>query len=275
MLKLVGNRLTVTGKAGTSRYVLFSGSAGGSSIDLAKTAVQLKVPRLKPTRKLVKSLNKTLKSKRFKVKTLGTVLGGSTAYFPPLAPKPENPSQGYWTEPTLPTRPPTAADVTTASPLDWWARVSWVNYIGQPAQLTGVTALGAINTCGEALPPATGVEYNNGFRYPFNATGSWWDAASQTGVLNYSGSVRFFFPDRFDISFVDPQIVIQPSGRTMNMRIVTATYPSGKNADMFRLVAGSTFDYDVMTDSATDGVFAGMYPKNDTFGCSIFSYTQP
>lgn len=274
LVKLSGSKVTVTGKAGSARFQLFTGRAGASNIDPARTAVKFDATQLKPSKRLVKSLRKALNSKRFRVSSLGGIKGGSTAYFPPLVPNPIGPTQDPWEEPALPERPVTAADVTTATALDWWSRVSWVNYVGQPAQLTGVTPLGATNTCSEPLGP-NGVQYNNGFQYPFTTPGSWWDAASQTGVLRYSGSVRFYYPDRFDMSFADPEVVIRPTGWTMNMRVVTASYPTGKRAEVFKLIESGGTQYHQLTKDGADGVFGGMYPLNDGFGCSIIGFTAP
>lgn len=273
LVTVTASKLTITGKAGKSRFQLFSGKPGKSTIDATKTAVTIDASQLKPSARLVRSLKKALKNKRFKAKSLGRMVGASVAYYPPLKETPPDLVHITWDEPALPERPVTAGDVTSATPLDWWARKTWVNYVGMPAQATGVTAIGMENKCGEPeFPP---VEHTNSWRYPFVAAGSWYDAASGTGVLKYSGAVRFFFPDRFDITFADPEVVIRPTGSTMNMKIFNSTYPGGRRAEMFILKPGAGLQYQVMTTVAVDGVFGGLYPYDESFGCSVFSFTQP
>lgn len=284
LVKLTPAKVTVSAKVGRKRLELFSAPAGKrTSIDTGNSRFVLNSKALKLTGAGAAALRKALANRRFKTARLGTFTGRASVYFPPLIDGgPTGPAnQLPWEPPVLPTRPAGAIDAS-AQPVEWWARDSWVNYVGQPAQVSGgAVALPAVtNDPGHVCPSsnADGSRVGNyAFTFPFSS--GWWDSASGTGFLQYLGTVRFYYPQRFDMSFSDPQIVIRPGGTTMNFRITDADYPAGLNAEMFTVDAGLApggarvkFG-NTLTQVGMSGPFGGMYPAGAPWGCMYPQFT--
>ncbi len=290
LVSVTASSVKFTAKLGGTRFTVFSAKKGGANtLDSGTTSIRLLTTKLSVGAPAAKAIKKSLALKSYKPKTLGTLTGGSTAYYPPLKKDPIGggpADQQLWDEPTLPTRPGTAVDATSPA-LQWWARDSWVNYVGQaPTVYGGATSLGVVyndpsqGSPAHACPSVSMQAVSNiyGFSFPF--TGGWWDAASNTGVLTYGGGARFYYPGRFDVSFGYAELVITPGGTTMNMRVIDADYPDGRRAYLFNVntsapLAGGPFTpgspaallENRLTSVGSTGPFGGMYSTNLDWGC--------
>jgi hypothetical protein len=290
LVSVTATSVKFTAKLGGTRFTVFSVKKGGSnSLDAGTTSIKLSTKRLSLGASAAKAIKKALSLKSYKPKALGTLTGGATAYYPPIKKDPIGggpADQQLWDEPPLPTRPGTAVDATSP-PLQWWSRDSWVNYVGQaPSVYGGATSLGVVyndpsqGSPAHACPSGSMQAVSNvyGFSLPF--TGGWWDAASGTGMLNYGGGARFYYPGRFDMSLGYAELVITPAGTTMNMRVIDADYPDGRRAHLFNVntmtpLAGGPFGpggpaallQNHLTQVGSTGPFGGMYGTNLDWGC--------
>ncbi|MGH2959799.1 MAG: hypothetical protein ACRDKE_09350, partial [Solirubrobacterales bacterium] len=261
-----------------------------NTLDTGATTIKVSSPKLLLGAPAAKAIKKALGLKKYAPKTLGTLTGGSIAYYPPITKGPpggESPAdQQLWDEPTLPTRPGTAVDATSPA-LQWWSRDSWVNYVGQaPTVYDGAVSLGVVHNDpsqgapAHACPSGSMQAVSNVYGFSFPFAGGWWDAASGTGVLTYGGGARFYYPGRFDVSFGYAELVITPAGTTMNMRVIDADYPGGRRAHMFNVntatpLAGGPFTpgspaallQNNLTAVGSTGPFGGMYSTNLDWGC--------
>lgn len=290
LVSITATSVRFTAKLGGTRFTVFSARKGGTnSLDSGSTSIKLETRNLGLDAPAAKAIKKSLKLKSYKPKALGTLTGRATAYYPPIKKDPIGGSpadQQLWDEPTLPTRPVSAVDATSA-PLQWWSRDSWVNYVGQsPTVYDGATSLGVVyndpsqGSPAHACPSGSMQAVSNVYGFSFPFTGGWWDAASGTGVLNYSGGARFYYAGRFDVSFGYAELVITPGGTTMNMRVIDADYPGGRRAHLFNVdtaapLAGGPFGpgapaallQNRLTQVGSTGPFGGMYGTNLDWGC--------
>lgn len=291
LVTVTAKSVKFTAKLGGKRFTVFSVKKGGAnSLDAGNTSIKLSTKRLSLGSPAAKAIKKALSLKRYKPKALGTLTGGATAYYPPIAKGPigggSPADQQLWDEPPLPTRPASAVDATSSA-LQWWSRDSWVNYVGQaPSVYGGANTLGVVyndpsqGSPAHACPSGSMQAVSNvyGFSLPF--TGGWWDAASGTGLLTYGGGARFYYPGRFDMSLGYAELVITPAGTTMNMRVIDADYPAGRRAHMFNVntttpLAGGPFApggpaallQNHLTQVGSTGPFGGMYSTNLDWGC--------
>lgn len=291
LVNVTATGVKLTAKVGGTRFTVFSVKKGATNtLDTGATTVKVAAPKLLLASPAVRAIKKALALKSYAPKSLGTLTGRSIAYYPPITRSPGGSGspadQQLWDEPALPTRPASAVNATSPA-LEWWSRDSWVNYVGQaPTVFGGAVSLGVVNNDpfdgapAHKCPSGSMQSVSNvyGFNLPF--AGGWWDAASGTGVLTYSGGTRFYYPDRFDVSFSDAEIVITPGGTSMNMRVVDADYPAGRRAHMFNVdtatpLAGGPFTpgspsallQNRLSQVGSVGPFGGMYSTNLDWGC--------
>jgi hypothetical protein len=101
----------------------------------------------------------------------------------------------------------------------------------------------------------------------------WWHAASKTGVLRYSGAVRFRYPAHgLNIRFADP--IVEFRGDYESSRVlVRASDPwNAKLTDLETIpgvagLPGVLTRFDGLLTAHGSGVLGGAYPVGSSFGC--------
>lgn len=133
---------------------------------------------------------------------------------PPLKPLPP--------EPEKLARPASAVDVVAAQ-VTWCVRASWIRYIGNGAVSNGATHEQPFVVNEADLPKVCDqkrAKVSSGptaYKYFFTFKEGWYDAASETAALYFTGKVHFRYPERgIDLSFSDPEVEINgASSRTI------------------------------------------------------------
>lgn len=93
------------------------------------------------------------------------------------------------TEAEVRPRPGSAVDVIAGS-LTWRARPSWVDYLHAAGDQGGTrTSAGATDGPAEIIPPSSTARV---YQYDFPFASGWYDAASDTANVGFSGTVTYF-----------------------------------------------------------------------------------
>jgi hypothetical protein len=171
-------------------------------------------------------------------------------------------------------------------------RDSWIRYVNTqepPQTLEGASAEAPIAENSHPCPNSpAGTNPTLAYSYDFPFANGWYDAASGSAALYYSGGVRFSFPAHgIDVTARSPEIEINGAASRAIFRLRGAAqtpYPD-KRAALLSLpastpVAGlpNSFGFPgplrgTLT-AAGQKVFAGFYPPpNDGFGCFSISFT--
>lgn len=288
LLTLRGGKVTATGKVGSRRVTIFTGSSAGSLIDAATTSVTAISSKLSLTPAGAKQLNKALRSRAFKRAALGRLSG--TAKAKPqssTAPPPGGgtPNSDFnWTEPPVLSQP-SGAVPATSSPLTVWPRVSFINYLrmgGGGANSEGPASDGsAINPidhiCPDDAPASAGVF---SFNMPFSS--GWWHAASNTGAFYFSGTIRFTYPDHgINIAITDAEVEFNGASSRVIYKISDPDNLAGKRGDLVTLpglastnpVPGVLAEYEADVSTVGNQALGGLYTIGSPFGCIEMNFS--
>jgi Htaa len=286
-----GSELSAKLNGGKRRTVFdLEHPASGLAIDASKGLARLRGAKLVWRRSIVRALSRRL-GVRIPAGRLGkvrvsaaTITLGNDVVTPRSGPLGDEP-------PLLP-RPASAVDVTGGS-LTWHVRDSWIRYVNteaSPEALEGATAEPAIQESDHPCPdrPA-GTNPTLVYSYSFPFSDGWYDTASGTAALYYSGGIRFTYPSRgIDLATRNPEIEINGDDSRAIFRLRGAgetPYPDRRAPLLDLATAGppsegppSSFGFPGPLRGAltADGqnVFAGFYPPpNDGFGCVSVSFT--
>jgi hypothetical protein len=302
---VLGNKPTFSTQVGNQRRTLLRTSG-----DVAKGA------KLTLTAKGAAAIKQALKLKRLKSGGAFGRVTLSESQSPSSSPTPTDPTATppatapITNEPPLLARPATAVDVR-ASTITWRVRDSFVQYLnagGKPndgvnplapatadAPTQGCSSSGGVNTAQLAYQ----------FHFPF--TRGWYDPATGTAALYYSGGTHFGYIDHtIDLNAGDPEIEINGASsraifrfngsggtavgnkREVLMNLATSAGPAPKACSVDPGPAGlpgsvanpdgtTTFTLEriagVIPDGAANTVFAGFYLPGDKFGWMTISFT--
>lgn len=267
--------------------------AGGLAADASKGSARLNGAELLWRRAVARAIGRRLgvaipRGALGKIRISAATLAGLGDDALSIAPK----SGPLGDEPPLLPRPVSAVDVTGGS-LTWHVRDSWIRYVNTeatPEALEGASAGAPIAEDTHPCPdrPA-GTNPTLVYSYSFPFANGWYDAASGTAALYYSGAVRFsYLGHGIDLTARNPEIEINggASRAIFRMRGAGETPYPDKRASLLSLATtavppegpSSTFAYPAPVRGALtdDGqaVFAGFYPPpNNGFGCIDVSFT--
>lgn len=303
---VLGNKPTFTTQVGGKRSTLLSTSG-----DLSKGA------RLTLTAKGAAAIKQALKLKHLKSGAFGRVTlveqlpenGGAGTPGPTTGGGVPS-TTPITNEPPPLARPVTAVDVR-AGTVTWRVRDSFVQYLnagGKPND--GVKALAPAVAGAPAKGCSSGGSVNEAqlayqFQFPF--TRGWYDPATGTAALSFSGGVHFGFADHtIDLNAVDPEIELNGSSsraifrfngsggtavadkREVLMNLATAAGaapkacsvdpgPAGLPASTANPDGTTTYTFEriagVIPDGSAQTVFAGFYLPGDKFGWMTVSFT--
>lgn len=305
---VLGNKPTFSTKVGGTRRTLLSTSG-----DVAKGA------KLTLTANGAAAIKNALKLKRLKGGAFGRVtLAESQSPSSGTSPTPgTNPATGgppstapITNEPPQLARPATAVDVR-AGTITWRVRDSFVQYLNAGGGSTdGVNPLAPAT----ADAPMKGCSSSGGvneaelryqFHFPF-ARG-WYDPASGTAALYFSGGVHFGYTEHtIDLDAADPEIELNGASsraifrfngsggtavgnqREVLMNLATSAGaapkactvdpgPAGLPASVANPDGTTTYTFEriagVIPDGAANTVFAGFYLPGDRFGWMTVAFT--
>lgn len=177
-------------------------------------------------------------------------------------------------------RPPSAVDVLGGT-LTWRVRSSWIDYLHAAGAQGGTrTSAGATDGPAEVIPPSTTARV---YQYDFPFASGWYDAASGTADLGFSGTVTFFkliAPFNLDLDATVP--VIELGGA--EPRAVATLNGRQNNADQQnRRAVLVDLEQEAVTPAVTSGPgtttytwagIPGRVPAGAT-GWPIAGYYQP
>jgi hypothetical protein len=282
MIKADGNRVSITGKVGKKRLTVLSGRAGVPVVQGVTQQVVAPAIDVKLSTKVARSIRSSLKLKKTPSAKLGSLIVIAKADLP----KPGGPGEAVLQDlagaPIA--RPGSAVDVT-ASSLKWWMRDSWAEYIvfniPQDGAVSDSPMPSASHVCKD-IAPKPGVSRAYAVNLPF--TSGWWDAASQTGYLSYSGAVWWTYPERgIDLTVSKAEIEINGAGSRMIFTIYDASENTLKRGPFVSLDlstfnpsgAVSRLKSTIFLDTATSpfGNFVSQYSSNPGWGCVDLGFT--
>ncbi|MDA0181536.1 HtaA domain-containing protein [Solirubrobacter phytolaccae] len=318
-LKKGSRTVTIKGwQAALSNQPTFSTQVGSKRSTLLSTSGDVsKGAKLTLTTKGAATIKKALKLKRLKRGAFGRVTlseqlpdGGTGTPTNPAAGGPPPATAPITNEPPLLARPATAVDIK-ASTITWRVRDSFVQYLnagGKPTDGTQPIAPGTADApmrgC-TSSGAANDAELLYQFHFPFKS--GWYDPASGTAALYYSGGVHFGYADHtIDLNGGDPEIELNGASsraifrfngsggtavankREVLMNLATAAGPVAKACTVDPGPAGlpasaanpdgtTTYTYEriagVIPDGSAQTVFAGFYLPGDKFGWMTVSFT--
>lgn len=288
----LGERSSLSAKLdGGKRHTIFDlkPPPSGLAIDASKGLAQLHGAKLVWRGSIVKVMGRRLgvhipRGRLGKIRvSAATITLGNDVVTPKSGPLGDEP-------PLLP-RPASAVEVSGGS-LTWHVRDSWIRYVNtgaSPEALEGASAEPAIEEDSHPCPDRPGgTNPTLVYSYSFPFSNGWYDAASGTAALYYSGGVRFTYPSRgIDLTTRNPEIEINGAASRAIFRLRGAgdtPYPD-RRAPLLNLATGgspsegpaSSFGFPSplrgkLTDDGQN-VFAGFYPPpNDGFGCVSVSF---
>jgi hypothetical protein len=298
LLTIKGKRIAISARVGAKRAQLFTGTSTSGVVDGGHGIVEFGAPRLKLASAAAGRIGNALRARGVRPGWVGPASGRSqiTVSFSVPGKPPSGVPGSNWNFPAqteLP-RPPGAVDATATQPnLVFWPGVAFVQYVragggGPPAVSATAPAFGgpSISTTGQHACPGTdtinvGGDFGQGGVYSFNFpfVNGWWDAASKTGVLRYSGSMRFYYPEHFlDITLSNP--IVEFNGTSSRVLFDASDAANRKLADVISIpgtaapVAGpQTFDGTLLADG--NGVIGGVYSPGIQWGCVQLGFGAP
>lgn len=290
LVKLGSRSVSVNAKVGRKRMTLMSGRSRGNEINATLGYVRFSGARMRLSHRAARAIRRALRLRRVRAMSLGHAKGASAITIDPG--KPRSPNDGLpasdfnFPAQTELTQPVTAAAVTSATPLAFWPRDSFIQYIWDfggsvTAELPATPGPAIDKPAQNACPFETGLyhaAHPYGFSLPF--TSGWWDVTSSTGVLRYSGAVRFYLPAHgLNILLANP--VVEFNGGSSRV-LFTASDPwNVKLTDMVTIpnvtlpasITPSTYAAAITTHG--NQVMAGFYPPPDSWGCVQLGFSTP
>jgi hypothetical protein len=270
-----GRNVSISAKVGSERVVLFTGRASANPVTPANTSVNASIAKLKLSSSAAKLIKSGLAIKKIKSGTLGaakTVAKAAIVVAPPAS----GPSTNFDFNPPVPQdRPATAVDVTSATPMTFWPRDSFINYVAAGGGSTSAEAPATNGTpidsyvnhpC--AFDGPTGAR-SYSFLMPF--VSGWWDAPSTTGTLKYSGTIRFLYPGHgINIAFSNP--TVEFNGANSRVIVTAADEQNSKAVDLVKIpgaatLGGAVIKYDGTITADGNELMGGFYPPPAPFGC--------
>ncbi|MDO8185424.1 HtaA domain-containing protein [Conexibacter sp. JD483] len=168
-----------------------------------------------------------------------------------------------------------AADAlnVASAPMHWYARDSWVRYISTARILVSDGAVaGPVETYPEPTEsyrdPSRSVRLSYGVDFAFDASRSWYAPSSNTGVLYYTGTVRYLWDAHgIDLTFKNPEVELNGA----NSRLVFEV--SGAACSNFAAKRVSVLKLTSVTPTAAAPLysFAPLAARITTDGASLFS----
>jgi hypothetical protein len=168
-------------------------------------------------------------------------------------------------------RPATAVDVSAAS-ITWHVRDSFIQYINTGE---GTAVSGGATADPASVQPGSATPLVYQFHFPFKA--GWYDPASKTTRLTYTGTVTFSYQQHgIKLTARDPEIEINGTGsravfvtantgESEKRGILVKLDPTGTFADAGTAHTWTQVPGTIPAD-AGESVFAGFYAANDPFG---------
>lgn len=283
LLTVKGSKLTLTGKVGNDRISLATGSAVGTSIDTVASSAKLAGSKLTATKRAAGALNKALKVKSFKNARLGNLSGQAVVKRDaPIGPGGgDTPSSVFPSnEPPVLTRPSSATDVTTAGPLTWWPRESLIVYVREGLGTVGAEGSGTSagtpisHTSEHACATSTGALPAGPYSFNLPFSHGWYDAASSSAALYYSGGVRFSYPSHgLNIFASDLEIEFNGANSRVIARVIDPDHPTGQRVVILTLPAAAPTASNTLTKYLTyitsegNGALGGFYTPGSQWGC--------
>jgi hypothetical protein len=269
-----GLNVSITGKVGDKRVTVFSGRAAANPVSAATTSVNATIAKLKLSASAAGAIKSALEVRKIKSGTLGAArtVAKAAIVLPPVNP----PSSNFdWTPPVPQDRPVTAVNVTSASSLIFWPRDSLINYVaggggGASAEAPATNGTPIDNAADSACPfdgPTAARSYS--FKMPY--VDGWWDAPSQTGTLNYSGTVRFLYAGHgINIALANPTVEFK--GAESRVLFTAADEANSKPVDLVTIpgaavLGGAITKYNGTITTNGNELMGGFYPPPSSFGC--------
>ncbi|MFT4049864.1 MAG: HtaA domain-containing protein [Solirubrobacterales bacterium] len=270
-----GKRVKITGKVGSKRLTILSGS---SSIQLVASASQQVVaPAIKV--KLGGSTGKAVRSALKLKKSPGGSPGKLITIVKADLPKSTDPNgvtlQDLAGAPL--TRPLSAVNVSTSS-LKWWLRDSWVRYIDFSLPQDGAVGDAPIKDTAHVCKDTATSNVSRVYALNLPFKSGWWDSASQTGAFYYGGGVRWYAPDRgIDITASDAEVEISGGTSRVIFRFYDASANTLKRGAF--LTINTTAPLDSTPSVGPGGAISRLKstiiadPVNSPFGSFVGQYT--
>jgi Htaa len=181
--------------------------------------------------------------------------------------------------PSALTAPPTSVPVAAAS-ITWHVRDSFIQYINTGE---GTAVANGATADPPSVQPGSSASLAYGFHFPFKS--GWYDPASNTTRLTYSGTVLFcYFDHGIKLTASNPEIEITSSGArgvfvtgnvdTPDRRGVLVNLENVARADDGATHTWSQMPGRIPADTG-DSTFAGYYAAGDPFGWITVSATTP
>jgi hypothetical protein len=279
--------VSITGKVGNRRLTIFTARTSTNAVNAAAQSVIVPAVTMKLTSSAATSTAKQLKLKKKPSRSLGKFVSLTKTKLP------DAPSTGGIVlqdlgGPRL-ARPVSAVDITGSS-LKWWIRDSWIRYLPFNLPVGGATADAPIPGTNHACKDnEASVSDSYAYNLPFQS--GWWDSASSTGALYYTGGVRWYFPDHgIDLTASAVEIEINGGSSRVVLRVDDAAEKTAKRGAFASLnsatplsgspvvgpnQAGSLIKSTILLDPATSpfGSFTTQYESVPGWGCFDLAFT--
>lgn len=287
LLKVSGRNVSITGKIGKRRMKIVTARTSTNVVNAAAQSVIVPAVSMKLTSAAASSIAKQLKLKKRPSKSLGKFVSFTKTRVP-AAPSTGGIVLQDLGGPRL-ARPVSAVDVTGSS-LKWWIRDSWIRYLPFNLPVGGATADAPIaGTSHACIDNEASVSDSYAYNLPFQS--GWWDAASSTGAMYYTGGVRWYFPEHgIDLTASAVEIEINGGASRVVLRIDDASEKTAKRGPFASLntatplsgspvigpgQAGSLIKSTILLDPATSpfGSFTTQYESRPGWGCFDLAFT--
>lgn len=279
LVTVKGTRVTVSAKVGAKRLTVLTGTSFGTGVDATRGVVDFSAKSLSLSKRGAAAIASALGTRRVRAGKLSSARGHSTI----TAERTTNPGGGSgnpsanfgFPSVTELARPAAAADVASATGLVFWPRDSFINYNAAGGGLTyaeGVATNGpAIDTYAAHACPFDGPSAARSYSFNLPFASGWWDDASKTGVLRYSGGVRFTYPAHgINQLYSDP--IVEFNGADSRVLFNVTDESDSVRADLISIpgVAAPQPALTTYNGKATEHanmVLGGFYPKGVAWGC--------
>ncbi|MGX6448416.1 HtaA domain-containing protein [Patulibacter sp. S7RM1-6] len=279
MAMKIGKTSKVSGRLGSTTRTLFTVRVpkGAATMNGTTKTVSVQNVDLRLTAGTARALNRSLGLK-LRAGRIANLLTEAIVSAPPATPAPTP-------APTTPAPPTSTAVPVVAASVVWRQRTSWMQYVesGRTAENPdgGTTTLeGAVAGPVESLPDRSGNPIAIPYTHSYPFASGWYDPATGTGSIAFSGGIRHRFPSHgIDLSVRNPTIelngassklVATLSGQTGSTLAPTTTEYVALDAS----ASPRTQEGNVVTitgipgtvPAASSGVFAGFYAAGEPYG---------